>query len=213
VAVDFVRFDAKLQGDIQKFTVEVARKVLADAEARDPTWKQHKTIVDRRHNAAPETVKPGGRIEFVRNDLGEIVEWIWSELIRRSPVLTGRYQDSHVIMVDGVQVQDIRGIQPGHKVQIINTQPYAKKIEGGGDPSGATTTPQSPRAPNGVYRAVFRAAKRRYGKAVFLDYRWVKLSLGVKVWGKAGGSKYNKRVKRDMVYPAIQIRQLPPATP
>lgn len=206
-----VVWDEVLEPDIRLFQIETARRVLAEEQARGFD-RNPRVIVDRRFDAPIESVKPFGRIEFVqRVDIGEVVEWIWKRLLERSPVLTGRYQDSHIVMINGVQVPDIRaigleqrGYQPGDRIQFVNTQPYARKIEKG----------HSVKAPNGVYRTVFAAARRRYGRNLFIDYKFVKLNLGVKVRGFQGGrskgvrhNRPRKRVLRDQVYPAIQLYQ------
>jgi len=53
---------------------------------------------------------------------------------------------------------------------------------------------------------------QRYGRSLFVDFKYVKLDTGVKVWGDQGGGyrtsgtkRTVKRVLRDQVYPAIQI--------
>lgn len=197
-------WDEVLEPDIRQFQIMTARHVLAEEQARGFD-REPRVIVDRRFDAAIETVKPFGRIEFVeRVDIGEVVEWIWKRLLERSPVLTGRYQDSHIVMINGASVPDIRGYKPGDRIQIVNIQPYARKVERG----------QSIMAPNGVYRGVFNAARRRYGRNLFIDFRYVKLDLGVEVTGFQGGrskgvqhNRARKRVKRPQVYPSIQLYQ------
>lgn len=207
MATQWIDFDATLGKTIQQVTVETALQALRDASRGGGDVVDWRSIVDGRFDADPNTVKPYGKIEFVRRDLGEIVEYVWKELIRRSPVLTGRYQDSHVLMINGVQAQDISAVKPGDRVQFVNTQPYARKIEGGGTVQNPAVKPQSMSAPNGVYRVVYRSAKRLYGKAAFIDFRWKRLNLGVRVMRHSGGGSH-KRTLADMIYPVISIRAL-----
>lgn len=173
-------------------------------------------------------VKAFGRIEFISNtSMADAVRWALAELKRRSPVLTGRYSMSHLVMINGAMVEGnlwaaLRKVKPSDRVQIVNTVPYARKIEGAtaNKRTGRGKRQASSRqAKGGVYRPVLRALVQRYGKSMFFDYKMVKLNLGVKVWGDQGGSYYNrlkkngggwvkhkvKRVQRDQVYPAIQI--------
>lgn len=186
---------ADIAKDIKALTISVAKSVLAEEQARGFP-KDPRVIVDRRKYDAPvESVKPFGRIEFVsRADMGEVAEWIWRRLVEKSPYDTGRYSDSHIIMINGVQVTKTNwvGLGPKDVVQIVNAQPYARKIERG----------LSSQAPTGVYRSVFAAAQRRFGKVVFLRYTMVRLNLGVTIRGRKG-----KRVAQ--LYPAIQIRPSP----
>lgn len=162
----------------------------------------------------PTLVKPFGKIEFVaRTNYAEMVTWALAELIKRSPVLTGRYKASHVVMLNGTavganQAAALRAAKPGDRVQIVNTVPYAKKIEG--QPASrrrgrARVRGQSRKAPGGVYRVVQRLAVSRYGRSVFVDFKYVKLDTGVKVWGFQGGGRNRKRVQRAAVYPALQF--------
>jgi hypothetical protein len=167
-------------------------------------------------------VKPFGKIEFVaRQNYADIVLWALNELWKRSPILTRRYINSHVVMINGTSLganmaAALRAAKPGDRIQIVNTQPYAKKIEG--RPASrkrgiSAIRGQSRQAPNGVYRVVQRLAVQRYGRSIFVDYKFVKLDTGVKVWGFAGGSNRRgpmkqgdrKRIQRDAVYPALQF--------
>ncbi len=155
-------------------------------------------------------VKPFGRIEFAaRTSMAEAVRWALTELQKRSPVLTGRYANSHTVMINGAEVQGniwvaLRSVRPTDRVQIVNPQPYARKIE------GATANKRTGRgkraalsrqARSGVYRVVLRALANRFGKALFFDFKYVNLNTGIKVWGKRGA----RRVQRDQVYPALQF--------
>lgn len=158
-------------------------------------------------------VKPFGKIEFIaRTDMADAVHWALSELQRKSPVLTGRYASSHVVLINGSEIQGniwtaLRAVKPTDRVQIVNPQPYARKLEGatGSKRTGRQRRRGSSRqARGGVYRPVLRALVNRYGKSLFFDFAYVKLNLGVKVWGKSGGGS-KSRVQRDQVYPALKF--------
>ena len=163
-------------------------------------------------------VRPFGRIEFVaRTNMADAVRWALTELQKRSPVLTGRYANSHTVMINGAEVQGniwvaLRSVRPTDRVQIVNPQPYARKIE------GATANKRTGRgkraalsrqARSGVYRVVLRALANRFGKALFFDFKYVSLNTGIKVWGKRGA----RRVQRDQVYPALQFFIKPTSLP
>lgn len=184
-------------------------------------------VTDGVPRRAPEAVKPFGKIEFIaRSNMADIVMWALNELWKASPVRTRRYINSHTVMINGVQVggnlvSALRAVKPGDRVQIVNPQPYARKLEGA-TASGRTgrgkRKASSRQAPNGVYRVVQRLAVERYGRSVFVDFKYVKLNLGVKVWGFVGGGRVKRhgkwvenstylrrRVERDQVYPALQF--------
>jgi hypothetical protein len=120
-------------------------------------------------------------------------------------------------MINGAEVEGnvwgaLRNVRPTDRVQIVNPQPYARKIE------GATANRRTGRgkraalsrqARSGVYRVVLRALVNRFGKALFFDFKYVKLNTGIKVWGKRGA----RRVQRDQVYPALQFFIKPTGLP
>lgn len=207
-------WDEELEPDLRKYQVTVARQALAEEQVRGFDERPRR-IVDRRYDVPIEAVRFGGVIEFIpRGDIAELLRWIFAEIVRRSPVLTGRYRDSHIIMINGVSVGSdpeaaIRRYKPGDRVQIVNTQPYAKKIEGRSRTrtGGSAMRGQSKQAPNGVYRAVYGAAKRRYSKVAFIDFTYVKLDTGLSVMGSQGGGRNRKRVRRPAVFPCIKLFQ------
>lgn len=167
-------------------------------------------------------VKPFGKIEFIANTaLADAVRWALTELQKRSPVLTGRYAQSHAVLLNGQEIegniwQALRRAGPIDRVQIVNPQPYARKIEAAraNKKTGrGARKALSKQAKAGVYQPVVRALVQRYGKSMFFDFKYVKLDTGLKVWGKSGGSKSAKRVLRDQVYPAIQFFKRPSGLP
>lgn len=166
-------------------------------------------------------VKPFGKIEFARRaNMAEAVLWTLEALRKKSPVLTGRYVSSHTVLINGQEITgNIRAallnVGPTDRVQIVNPQPYARKIE------GATASKRTGRkkraaisrqARSGVYRVIHRAILSRYGRTLFADFKYVKIEGGIKVWGDQGGGyrkdgsrRSVKRVQRDQIFPAINF--------
>jgi len=202
---------------VKAATIETAERVLREEVARgfdaEPV-----VITDGMPRRDYLQVKPFGRIEFAaRTSMVEAVRWALTELQKKSPVLTGRYASSHTVMINGAEVQGniwlaLRNVRSTDRVQIVNPQPYARKIE------GATANRRTGRgkraalsrqARSGVYRVVLRALINRFGKALFFDFKYVNLNIGIKVWGKRGA----RRVQRDQVYPALQFFIKPTGLP
>lgn len=207
---------------IQANTIALAEKALID-EVRHGFDAQPEVVTDGVLRRDPNQVKVGGKIEFVaRTSIADAVLWALTELQKRSPVLTGRYASTHTIMINNKEVQGnirvaLREVKAGDVVQIVNPQPYARKLE------GATASKRSGRgkraassrqARGGIYRPVLRALVQRYGRTVYVDYKLVKMTvLGVKVWGAVGGARKGQaaskrqrpKVLRDQVYPALQF--------
>lgn len=170
-------------------------------------------------------VKPFGKIEFAaRPNMADAVAWALNELQKLSPFKTGRYVSSHTVMINGTEVTGditaaLKAVKETDRVQIVNPQPYAKKIEGraGSRKRGlGAVKGLSPQAPGGVYRVVERELIARYGRTMFFDFKYVKLDSGLKVRGYIGGGNVKvkgkwhsrgprKRVVRDATYPEIQF--------
>jgi hypothetical protein len=202
---------------VRQATIDTAIRALQEEVARGFDT-QPVVVTDGMPRRDYLLVRPFGRIEFVaRTSMADAVRWALTELQKRSPVLTGRYAGSHTVMINGAEVQGniwvaLRNVRPTDRVQIVNPQPYARKIE------GATANKRTGRgkraalsrqARSGVYRVVLRALVNRFGKALFFDFKYVNLNTGIKVWGKRGA----RRVQRDQVYPALQFFIKPASQP
>ena len=206
---------------VKEHTIDVAERVLQE-EVRRGFDSQPVVVTDGMPRRDYLQVKPFGRIEFVaRTSMAEAVRWALTELQKRSPVLTGRYVSSHTVMINGAEVQGniwlaLRNVQPTDRVQIVNPQPYARKIEGATAnrrTGRAKRAALSRQARSGVYRVVLRALVNRFGKALFFDFKYVNLNTGIKVWGKRGGRSSTRRIQRDQVYPALQFFIKPTSLP
>lgn len=202
-----VQWDKLIDPDIKALTVRTAYDALREEVGKgfDP---QPVVVTDGMPRRAPEQVREFGKIEWIaRADAVEVAKWINAQLFRLSPVRSGRYRQSHIWMVNGAQVSNWSTYRPGDRIQIVSTVPYARKLEGRparttGAGRNRKRTPglrgASKQAPQGIYRVVHRLALARYGRSLFIDFKYVPLNLGVTVRGKRGKS-------RAQVYPAIQI--------
>jgi hypothetical protein len=159
--------------------------------------------------------------------MADAVLWALAKLVERSPVgpaAGGHYKDDHIVMINGRAVTGnlrvaLSEIGPGDRIQIINPRIYARKLEGAtasARTQRARRRGSSRQAPNGIYRVVQRLVVQRYSKSLFVDFKYVKLNTGVKVWGAVGGGRVRingkwvarnprGRAQRDQVYPALQL--------
>jgi hypothetical protein len=69
---------------IPQLTAKLARRKLAEIQPSQGAPAQ--TIVDGREGAPLDSVRSGGRIVFRFADLGPVLDWIWEQLVTRSPV-------------------------------------------------------------------------------------------------------------------------------
>ena len=211
---------------VQRATVEIAE----EERIRAGLDKDSVAITDGVRGRAASDVKPFGKVVFVaRPSMADAVLWALAKLIEISPVGPaegGHYKDDHVVMLNGKAIEgNLRGaldqIGPGDRIQIVNPRVYARKLEGATARRNASRYREarkgtSRQAPNGIYRVVQRLVVQRYSKSLFVDFKYVQLNTGVKVWGAVGGGRVKingawvarqarGRIQRDQVYPALQL--------
>ena len=173
------------------------------ATGASPTYDVH---VDGRQGAPLESVRPDGTIVAEFDLLNDLFEWIGEMLVKHSPVLTGRYQDSHAFFADGVEIAPGAEVLPAEEYVFLNLQPYARKIERG----------QSRQAPDGVYEAVTVLARRRFNNVASIRFTYRSPLLGY-VPGAANRAERRAlrnqparqsamRIERESRQPAIVIR-------
>ena len=230
-------FDGKSIGEwVKANTIAVAERALREEVGRGFD-NQPVVVTDGTPRRDYLQVKPFGKIEFIRRpQMAEAVLWALNQLQKRSPVKTGNYKHSHTLFIDGVEVEEslapeemLLKLKDGQRVQIVNKLPYAKKIEGrkGSKKRGiGAVIGLSSQAPRGVYeRVVLPLLVRRYGRSMFFDFKFVKLTGASKVWGAAGGRKtplparalirgsngritgqtHAGRIQRDAVFPSLNF--------
>lgn len=195
----------------QKLAAKKAREILADAQATNASVfgeaPSHTQAVDGKLGAALENVNPDhGKIVFEFQLIGPVIEWINEQLVMNSPVLTGRYRDSHVLLADGVEV-DLDAGEKAPKAEryvILNVQPYARKIERG----------LSGQAREGVFEVVADMARRRLGNIANVKFTYIQATGGnthLEQWAsrhsarEEGAAKQRRQYAKDVRQPAILI--------
>lgn len=174
---------------------EFAAKVIEDGKAQNARVlgrvPPYTVSVDGRLGAPLQSVKPGG-VVFVEYELVfEALQWIGDMLRQFSPVKSGRYQSSHVMIADGNVVPEGTIPPVASKVVFVNTQPYARKIERG----------LSPQRPEGVYQAVTKLASAKFSNVAKITFGYETPMFGaIHEWaaspaGRAWGKKKRKGAK------------------
>jgi hypothetical protein len=216
---------------VQQATVQIA----TEERTRASLEKGAVVVTDGVRGKAVEDVKPFGKVVFVaRPNISEAVLWTLAKLTERSPIGPaegGHYKDDHIVMINSKAVTGnlrvaLADIGPGDRIQIVNPRIYARKLEGAtanARTQRARRRGSSRQAPSGIYRVVQRLVVQRYSKSLFVDFKYVKLNTGVKVWGDVGGGRVRingkwaarnprGRAQRDQVYPALQLFMKPEET-
>lgn len=190
--------------ELPRITARVAREKLAEQLAVAPA--PYRTYVDGIESAALESVRPGGIILFRFARIGPVIDWIYAELLDRSPVgpdKDGHYRDDHKLFINGIEVSAGDGaeiiIPPGAECIFLDTKPYSRKIEIG----------RSLQAPDGVYELTARAARKKFPDAdIGFTYRAIMGGSMVGADVISGGSKRGAKLanRRSLRYPAIIVQ-------
>lgn len=183
--------------------VEFAAGVIAEAEASNEAVlgraTPYETIVDGARGVPLSSVKPNGAIVAIFDLGSDVIQWIFDELRRTAPVLTGAFKESIAVYVDGAEVSGPPAIPPGaREVVFVATVPYARKIERG----------QSRMAKDGVFEAVSALARRRFGNIANIRFSY-RSPLGgdtrLEKWARAKNRAKRGQAARDRRQPAIIV--------
>lgn len=116
-----------------------------------PHWT---TNVDGRQGAPESSVRPDGFILYKFNVMGLAANAAIQLCKERSPVRSGRYRDSWVVVVEGKPwTDDVADVPEGKEVMIVNPQPYARKIDTGA---------MKMSVPPGIVEAVRQSIQRKF---------------------------------------------------
>lgn len=162
------RAQAKAVATFARQELREAQTINARALGRTP---KHRTWVDGRAEAPLESVKPdGGRIVFEFEILVDVLIFIAQTLYAKSPVLTGRYRESHQLYADGVLVTTGAQLAPqAERYTFMSTVPYARKIEAG---KMRMKVPGS----SHVYEQTRQIASRRFGNVAKIGFTYQALA-------------------------------------
>lgn len=200
----------------QSLIARVAREGIAEGDAVNRAAlgasPPHTETVDGRQGAPLESVNPDNGIIVARWEfLNEVVAWVNEELRRVSPVRSGRYRDSHVLLADGVEVEPPATGIVAKEWGFVSTVPYARKIEPGIPPGRAALSKQ---ALKGVYLAVAADARQRFGNIAIIRFTLLDVNAPgsmLEAWasgkdhshlGEAAGRRQRLKDRRN---PAITI--------
>jgi len=168
--------------------IAISLDVLAEEQAagfdKDPVM-----VVDGKSKPLFD-VSPFGRVEFFSRikEVAPILTKIYADILNKSPILTGMYQDSNLVLVNGKTVatnmQEFEGylktatFSSTDIIRFINVTPYARKLERMGVTAqrratrlvksrdkrarGEIFAGNKIRAPNGVYYLTLKSFQKKY---------------------------------------------------
>lgn len=126
--------------------------------------------VDGRAGAPLASVKlKGGVITADWAVVGDVLIWIGRALQERSPVVSGRYRDSHTLFADAVEVEIGADVPPAAQYVFLNPVPYAHKIEIGRTKAGHDFVVQ---VPNRIYERTAADANAKFGNIASIRFSY-----------------------------------------
>jgi hypothetical protein len=179
--------------DQTRLFAEFAQGRIDEAKARNAAVlgavPPYTVSVDGRLGAELTSAQPNNPIGvFVEFELVfEVVQWCVEMLKQHSPVKSGRYQQSHVVLADGVAVEGDIVSPSAQRITIVNTQPYSRKIERG----------QSSQAPTGVYQVVATMAAAKFSNVAKIAFGYETPNFGaIDEWAASPNGAAWAKLKR-----------------
>lgn len=171
-----------------RLVADFARSEIAKADAQNRRALGRdvgKTVtVDGRANASLETVKVNGGVIIAEWDIFfDVLVWIYQELVRRSPRISGDYIRGHRLFADGSEIAATSTPPPASEYTFLNLVPYARKIEIGKTKTGRDFVIQ---VPNRIYDGVAKDARSRFGNIATIRFSYREPANGYRVRNRRG---------------------------
>ncbi|MBX4944636.1 hypothetical protein [Rhizobium binae] len=161
--------------------VSTAKSEHAKVMADPPVPQSFVRIVDGAVGAIEERVRPNGVIIYQYRRLDEIVQFAMEALYDLSPVLSGEYRNSHMLLINGVEARNLADLNSADEISIMNPLPYSRKIEVGKMQMRVAGTSK-------VYQSARRKIMARFGNLVSVDFTYRAFLGGVQVNQQSAGS-------------------------
>lgn len=147
------------------------RKIRDEAISSGQLSGNYSTVVDGRVGADEDTIRlDGGYVTYIFSVIAQATNYALSECRKRSPVRSGSFRKSWAILVDGAAWDGhAASIQSGAQVTIVNTMPYARKIE---------TAGQRVKVPPKIVEDVRQVVQRKYQGRIRAEKQFVTLQGG-----------------------------------
>lgn len=179
---------------VEQELARFAREELAAAQRAGEASRHYTRAVNGQANLPEEAVRAPGPIVYSFGWLAEAAITGLTQLKARSPVRSGRYRRSFIAVADGREVP-VEAIGLARKVELVNTQPYSRKIQVGAQ--GFETR-------RGLFDAAARALRREFRGLVRVRVVFVRLSNGYRL--RRGRSRRGDRgAGGELNYPALEL--------
>jgi len=181
--------------------IRIAREGLERVLSKTP-GVPYRIIVDGKPSTSEYSVKPFGVIKYVFIRMGEVAKLALVTARDMSPVQSGRYKRSWVLIVDGKTFNNANVLPSNPRsITLVNFQPYARKIHLRGARLRGV--------PPGIVEKVRQITFGKFRSQVKIDLRFIELPAGYvlrKDYIKKTGQLHT-RAGKEVTYPALIITQ------
>lgn len=178
-----------------EWIIQMAREQHAEVMSKPPIPVRWRLFVDGVEANSTSAIKWDSTVRFQYARIDVVVNYAMEALAKLSPVLTGRYQVSHTLLIDGVPGR-IEDWDWGSEIVIVNMQPYARKIEIGAMKMRVPGTDH-------VFQTAAKFTRSRYSTMANISFTFMPLAAGLTVSGPG-----NYTAKADMRYPVMVIKAI-----
>lgn len=173
--------------------IQIARDGLAEFMARQLVRPMVTIETDGNRATSEEQVKPFGIITYRFSRLREVVSYALHEAERLSPVKSGRYRRSWVVLAGNEEI-GMDAIPNDVPVTLTNFQPYSRKINVGAKGFERYVPP-------GIVEKVRQLVLKRYRPVVDADIRYLTLANGHVL--KRQGKRRSQKPGAAVTYPSL----------
>lgn len=170
--------------------VDRARSGLAEFMSRQDVKPMVTLEVDGRPARSEDEVRPFGIIVYTFSRMREIVSFAMRTLEQLSPVRSGRYQKSWIVLA-GMRQVGMDELPANAPIMITNTQPYHRKIHTGAEGFVAYANP-------GIVEKARQILLKRYRGRIKVWIEFTKLHGGYKL-------KKPPKTGQAVTYPTLVI--------
>ncbi len=189
------------QEEISRELARFAKAELAKAIASGQGTAHYTRYVGGIEGAAEETVDAPGPILYRFAWWGVVVAAALAELVKRSPVRSGIYSRSFIVLADQQRVTKFDAIPAEAEVIIFNAQPYTRKIEVGA---------MQMSVPDWHFFEARKAMTRRFGAngAFRFESRFLTIGGGIDPrvpyrLKRSSGRRRDRQAGSPLAYPAL----------
>lgn len=179
-----------VEGELARFALESLREAQAEGAASE----QYLRTVNGRRNAPEASVRAPGPIVYTFDHVRDAAIYALEFLRVTAPKRTGRFSRSFIVIADGREVPPAR-IPMGARVLIVNTQPYARKIQVGA---------KGFESRRGFFDVARRRTQAQFRGLVKVRTIFVRLSDGYRL-KRSAGRRRDSRAGSEINYPALEL--------